>query len=257
MFVKRNISLSIFIVVFFLAVAFLTTFRIGIYAFVISYISVIIAKSQNKRIKVPVVDFFVLTFSVGIFFGFLYSYSPKLQYYEFILLHSRWERSEVNKVEIISEEDLLIMSDLKIGSEINTLLFFNNSHGRKELKYCKYVYENNFSSLIDSDDSLIKNSIESINNLISNKDLVVFTKPDKTVFKVFSKNSWIQNSYSASNLLFTSLFLGFFIFCISRIFFNSKRIFSSLINQFPKNEFVISSLILSYIVIYLLVTFLI
>lgn len=250
---KNNVFIAIIITLFFLIIAYFTTFRIAIYSFVVCYIGVIIAKSKNKRLKVPVVDFFVLTFFVGIILALFYSYSPRVQYYEFVLLHSRWEISKVDKIEQKVIVPIQINSNFQIGTEVTTDLYF-----KKDSLPFKYTqkfdfFEGNLFDILKQDRTSNEIATLEITNL--KNDLYIFKKPNKDVYKIFSKHKLFENSHSAANLVFSILFFVAFVLALLRLFFRPKKNISVVLNQYPKRDFLISVITIIYLLVYSIVTF--
>ena len=250
---KNNVFVAIIITLFFLIIAYFTTFRIAIYSFVVCYIGVIIAKSKNKRLKVPVVDFFVLTFFVGIILALFYSYSPRIQYYEFVLLHSRWEISKVEKIEKKSIVPIQFNSDFQIGTEVTTDLYFKrDSLALKYTQKFDFYEENIFDILKQNRNS---NEIENLGITNLDSDLYIFKKPNKDIYKVFSKHKLFDNLHSAANLVFSVLFFVAFVLAIFRLFYRPKKNISVVLNQYPKRDFLISIITIIYLLVYSIVTF--
>lgn len=251
---KNNIYLAIIITLFFLVIASFTTFRIAIYSFVVCYIGVIIAKSKNKRLRVPVSDFFVLTFSIGILFAFIYSYSPKIQYYEFILLHSKWEISKVEKIDK-KQISSIVINDLHIGTSVDADLFYKQDSLLSKQTFEFNFYEENLFDIFNQK----KNTdiFASLELKKSTSDLFLFTKPNKEVYKVFNKNKLFDNSHSVTNLVFSILFLVLFVYGIFRFMLRPKKNISVILNQYPKRDFIISIVSIFYITVYLLFTFIV
>lgn len=254
---KKNIFVAIVITIFFLIIASLTTFRLAIYAFVICYIGVIIAKSKNKRLKVPVVDFFILTFSFTIVLSFIYSYSPRFQYYEFVLSHSRWEVSQASKINIENISTLQIDSTFKIGTNVQSKIGFSNSNGNFTKDHEFDFYKDNICDLVHQN-SISENFAKSeMSKISSNLDLFVFKKPHKEVYKFFRKDRIFYNLHSEANFVFSIFFFLIFIFVIIKTILNFKKSLSVLLNQYPKPHFAISLFSLIYVVLYLIFTLLI
>jgi len=252
---KKHVFLAIVITIFFLIIAFLTTFRLAIYSFIVCYIGVIIAKSRNKKLKVPVTDFFVLTFFVSILFAFVYSYSPRLQYYEFVMLHSRWEISKISKIDQIETVPLTINSDFVVGIQTNVDTYFLNSSGDSLINQNFSFYQTNIIDLVTQKSDLNNWLHKDISYYNTTKDLYVFTKPDKKVFKLFSKEKFYSNSHSVTNFAFSIFFFFIFLFCLFNFIFRFKYFFSTLLNQYPIKGYMQSVLILLYITIYSIITY--
>jgi len=254
---KKNIFVAIVITVFFLTVSSLTTFRLAIYSFIICYIGIIIAKSLNKRLKVPVVDFFVLTFFVGIILAFVYSYSPRLQYHEFVLLHSRWEVSKVKQIDLKAIKDIRLDSSFKLGTSLDAAIVFSNSHGNF-IKNQKFSYfEDNIEKIITQNFNTEKYANLEITKLQDNLDLYIFRKPNKDVYKVFRKDRIFYNSHSSANLAFSIFFFIIFIIAVLETLFKFRKSISVILNQYPKPHFIASILTLIYLIIYSLFAFVI
>nr|WP_297308557.1 hypothetical protein [uncultured Flavobacterium sp.] len=250
---KKRKFISISIIVLFLIIASATTFRIAIYAFIICYIGVLIAKSKNKRLKVPVLDFFAFTFTFGIVLGCIYSFSPKIQYYEFLLSHSRWEIHQVTDLENHSISEINVIDHVNIGAKTKLDLIYLSEGKKKRLHLTKYLYEDDLFKIVKQTSNLT----ESIQN-VTLKDqnfskITIFKKLDKANYHVFSKDKLIGNSYSVSNFIFACFFLLLFIVLFLFVIFNLKKIISTILNQFPKQKVIFYTAILSYIVIYLVV----
>lgn len=216
---KKNILIAIVITIFFLTIASQTTFRIAIYAFVVCYIGVIIAKSRNKRLKVPVPDFFILTFTVGIFFSLFYAYSPKLQYYEFVILHSRWDSYKVTKVKIVENNFIELNENFVLGNATQTDLIFSDSLKNFSLKHQIDYYETNLVKLISQNFNSNVLREASVNNIQSNTDFYIFAKPDKKNYKVFNKNLLISNPHTLANLIFSIFYIFLIVSAICFFFF--------------------------------------
>lgn len=253
---KNNIYIAIIITLFFLVIAYFTTFRIAIYSFVVCYIGVIIAKSKNKRLRVPVPDFFILTFFVGIIFALFYSYSPRIQYYEFVMMHSRWEVVQVDKIEEKSSTPIVFGNDFQIGTSVSTDLFFKQDSALiKKIVDFNYL-DGSLLNIINQDDNSERFAVSEIDTMKSNLDLYIFKKPNKEVYKVFSKNDYFRNSHSAANLAFSIFFFIVFLFSILKLVFRPKKNISVILNQYPKRDFYISISSILYILVYSIYTFL-
>lgn len=252
---KNNIYIAIIITLFFLVIAYFTTFRIAIYSFVVCYIGVIIAKSKNKRLRVPVPDFFILTFFVGIILALIYSYSPRIQYYEFVMMHSRWKVVQVDKIEEKLSTPIVFGNDLQLGTSVTTDLFFKQD-STSFIKTVDFNYlDGSLLNIINQDNNSERFAVSAITTVKSNLDLYIFKKPNKEVYKVFSKNDFFSNSHSAANLAFSIFFFILFVFGILRLIIRPKKNISLILNQYPKRDFLILFAIIVYLVIYSLVSF--
>ena len=252
---KKNILVAIVITIFFLTIASLTTFRLAIYAFIICYIGVIIAKSLNKRLKVPVINFFVLTFLVGIILAFFYTYSPRLQYHEFVLLHSKWEVSKVSKIDVKSIKTIQVDSSFKLGTSIETTLSFTNSNGSFVKNHNFDYYEDNIEKIFFqhiNDSNYANNEIVKLQN---NLDLYIFKKPNKEVYKVLRKDRIFYNLHSSANLVFSIFFFVIFIIAVLKTIFKFRKSISVILNQYPKSHFIAAILTLIYLFVYSLFAF--
>lgn len=247
---KRNLY-SVFIIVLFFIIASITTFRIAIYAFLICYVGVIIAKSRNRRLRVPVLDFFALTSVFGIILCFIYSFSPKTQYYEFVLMHSRWEVYQVERIENQTHSEINLFSNFNIGTKNHVNLIYFKDNEQKQINFVKYLYEDDFLKIINQTSNLPQKLLKETSEIQNASKLTIFKKPDKDKYHVFNKANLIENSYSLSNFIFSCFFLLVFIFTLLFLFFNIRRVISTILNQFPKQDLKIYLLILVYIVIYL------
>lgn len=252
---KNNIYIAIIITLFFLVIAYFTTFRIAIYSFVVCYIGVIIAKSKNKRLRVPVPDFFILTFFVGIVFALIYSYSPRIQYYEFVMMHSRWKVIQVDEIEVKSSTPIVFSNDFQLGTSVKTDLFFKlDSTSFKKTVDFNYL-DGSLLNIINQDNNSERFAVAAIATMKSNLDLYIFKKPNKEVYKVFRKNDFFCNSHAASNLAFSIFFFILFVFGILRLIIRPRKNISVILNQYPKRDFLISIGTIIYLLLYSLVTF--
>lgn len=252
---KNNVFIAIIVTLFFLVIAYFTTFRIAIYSFVVCYIGVIIAKSKNKRLRVPVPDFFILTFFVGIIFALIYSYSPRIQYYEFVMMHSRWKVFQVDKIEEKSSNPIVFGNDFQLGTSLTTDLFFKQDSTLLKKTVDFNYLDGSLLNIINQDNNSERFAVAAIATMKSNLYLYIFKKPNKEVYKVFSKKEWFRNSHTASNLAFSIFFFILFVFGILRLIIRPKKNISLILNQYPKRDFLISSGTIIYLLIYSLVSF--
>lgn len=220
---KERKFISISIIVLFLIIASVTTFRIAIYAFIICYIGVLIAKSKNKRLKVPVLDFFAFTFTFGIVLGCMYSFSPKIQYYEFLLSHSRWEIHQITDLENQSISEINIIDGVNVGAKTKLDLIYLSEGEKKRLHLTKYLYEDDLLKIVKQTSNLVE-SIQSVTSTDQNfSKITIFKKPDKANYHVFSKDKLIENSYSVSNFYFCMFLFVTFYSCFFVCYFQSKK----------------------------------
>lgn len=252
---KKNILIAIVITVFFLIIAYLTTFRLSLYAFIICYIGVIIAKSKNKRLKVPVPDFFILTFSVGIVFAFMYSISPKLQYYEFRISHSRWEISKIDKLDVTNVLTSSIQKEKPVVAEIHADMIFKNANGFVEKQHKFHYFQTNIFEYFNSNSEMLNEANNEVITSSLEKDFYLFKKPSKEIYKVFNKSSWIKFGNSESNFFFSILFILLFISISIYMILNFKKVLSTLLNQHPKKEFKLFSLLIFFLISYVIIQY--
>lgn len=246
----KNIIFAIFITLFFLLIAYFTTFRLALYSFIICYIGVIIAKSKNKRLKVPVTSFFVLTFLFGVVLAFFYSLSPKIQYYEFKMVHSRWQITQVDSVEIKRMAIDKANTPFEIYEKLDTNIYFKNETEKVKLNHSIHYFQTNIFELFSSKGDLKEISLKNVNDLNDSKDLYVFKKPNKNIYKVFSKNEIFSNGKSGAHFMFSVLFLCLFVFGIFKIILNLRKIISVILNQYPKKDFFYYTSLILFLISY-------
>ena len=172
------------------------------------------------------------------------------------MMHSRWEVVQVDKIEEKSSTPIVFGNDFQIGTSVSTDLFFKQDSALIKKTVDFNYLDGSLLNIINQDDNSERFAVSEIDTMKSNLDLYIFKKPNKEVYKVFSKNDFFSISHSAANLAFSIFFFIVFLFSILKLVFRPKKNISVILNQYPKRDFYISISSILYILVYSIYTFL-